>query len=69
MPLDQTSPLAQAILEHLELKRRNAGLEFEMPLTRYLSADPNNARGTPDRVGPDRTEDTITGVLWPDEAA
>ncbi|HWQ23200.1 MAG TPA: hypothetical protein VNK94_03745 [Gaiellaceae bacterium] len=34
------SPFAQAIREHLELKARNAALEEEMPLERYLEADP-----------------------------
>jgi hypothetical protein len=35
-----TSMFAQVIQEHLELKRRNAALEHELPLGRYLSDDP-----------------------------
>ncbi|HXF98102.1 MAG TPA: hypothetical protein VNJ46_05765 [Gaiellaceae bacterium] len=33
------SPFAEAIREHLELKARNAALEDEMPLERYLEED------------------------------
>lgn len=38
--VDTTSMFAQVIQDHLELKRRNAALEHEMPLERYLNDDP-----------------------------
>ncbi len=34
---DMTDPLAAAIRDHLELKRRNSALEYEMPLANYIS--------------------------------
>ena len=40
LPVDTESGFAQAILEHLELKSRNAGLATEMPIDRYLDGDP-----------------------------
>ncbi len=40
MAVDTPSMFAQVIQDHLELKRRNAALEHEMPIERYLTADP-----------------------------
>jgi hypothetical protein len=40
MPVETPSFFAAVIQEHLELKRRNAELEREMPLDRYKSEDP-----------------------------
>src|SRR5205807_1899866 len=40
MAVDTPSMFAQVIQDHLELKRRNAALEHEMPLERYLTDDP-----------------------------
>ena len=40
MAVDTPSMFAQVIQDHLELKRRNAALEHEMPLDRYLNDDP-----------------------------
>jgi hypothetical protein len=40
MTVESPSPFAQAIQEHLELKRRNAGLDERMPIQRYATADP-----------------------------
>jgi hypothetical protein len=40
MPVETPSLFAQAIQDHLELKRRNAELETEMPIHRYKSEDP-----------------------------
>ena len=37
--VDDESPFAQAIREHLELKGRNADLDTEMPLDHYLDGD------------------------------
>ena len=39
-PLAEESVFAQAIRDHLALKSRNAALEPEMPLDRYLDDDP-----------------------------
>jgi hypothetical protein len=38
--VDTESAFAQAIRAHLELKSRNARLESDMPLERYLDEDP-----------------------------
>jgi hypothetical protein len=40
MPVETPSLFTQVIQDHLELKRRNAELEPEMPLKSYESEDP-----------------------------
>ena len=40
MPVETPSIFSRVIEEHLELKRRNAELEGEMPLSSYESEDP-----------------------------
>ena len=40
MAVDAPSMFAQVIQDHLELKRRNAALEHEMPLDKYMNDDP-----------------------------
>src|SRR5919202_1912556 len=40
MPVETPLYFAQVIQDHLELKRRNAGLEGAMPLDRYKDGDP-----------------------------
>ena len=40
MPVDSASLFAAVIQEHLELKRRNAALEHEMPLEKYMPRRP-----------------------------
>jgi hypothetical protein len=40
MPVETPSVFAHVIQEHLELKRRNAELDQDMPLERYESQDP-----------------------------
>jgi hypothetical protein len=40
MPVETPSVFANVIQDHLELKRRNAELETEMPLERYRTEDP-----------------------------
>ena len=40
LPVDTESGFAEAIREHLELKSRNANLDDEMPIDRYLDGDP-----------------------------
>jgi hypothetical protein len=40
MPVETSSFFSKIIQEHLELKRRNAELEGEMPLESYAAEDP-----------------------------
>jgi hypothetical protein len=40
MAVETASIFAQVIQDHLELKRRNAPLEHEMPLEKYMTDDP-----------------------------
>ena len=40
MAVETPSLFTQVIQEHLELKRRNAALEHEMPLEKYMREDP-----------------------------
>jgi len=40
MPVETPSLFAKVIQHHLELKRRNAELETDLPLERYLVEDP-----------------------------
>ena len=40
MPVETASLFATVIQEHLELRRRNAALEHEMPLEKYMPDDP-----------------------------
>ena len=56
------SMFAQVIQEHLELKRRNAALEHELPLGRYLSDDPFENHPLFKTEEQARIEDTIDGV-------
>jgi hypothetical protein len=53
---------AQVIQEHLELKRRNAALEHEMPIERYLTADPFENHPLFKTEEQARIEDTMDGV-------
>ena len=80
MPVDTPTLFSQVIQDHLELKRRNAALEPEMPLSRYLDDDPlenhplfkseEQARieETMDGVEPDFVAHSAENVLpWPGE--
>src|SRR6188508_1660192 len=40
LPVDTESGFARAIREHLALKTRNADLDGDMPIDRYLDGDP-----------------------------
>ena len=40
MAVESPSMFAQVIQDHLELKRRNAALEHELPLGKYMTDDP-----------------------------
>jgi hypothetical protein len=62
MAVDAPSMFAQVIQDHLELKRRNAALEHEMPLERYLSDDPFENHPLFKTEEQARVEDTMDGV-------
>jgi hypothetical protein len=62
MTVDAPSMFAQVIQEHLELKRRNAALEHEMSLERYLSDDPFENHPLFKTEEQARIEDTMDGV-------
>ena len=62
MAVDTASMFAQVIQEHLELKRRNAALEHEMPLDRYLTDDPFENHPLFKTEEQARIEDTMDGV-------
>jgi hypothetical protein len=62
MAVDTSSMFAQVIQDHLELKRRNAALEHEMPLERYLSDDPFENHPLFKTEEQARVEDTMDGM-------
>jgi hypothetical protein len=62
MAVDTPSMFAQVIQDHLELKRRNAALEHEMPLERYLTDDPFQNHPLFKTEEQARFEDTMDGV-------
>ena len=62
MAVDTPSIFAQVIQEHLELKRRNAALEHEMPIERYMTDDPFQNHPLFKSEEQARVEDTMDGV-------
>ena len=62
MAVDTPSMFTQVIQDHLELKRRNAALEHEMPLDRYLTDDPFENHPLFKTEEQARFEDTMDGV-------
>jgi len=60
--VDSPSLFAQVIQEHLELKRRNAALEHEMPLDKYMNDDPFENHPLFKTEEQARVEDTMDGV-------
>ena len=62
MAVDAPSMFAQVIQDHLELKRRNAALEHEMPLEKYMSDDPFENHPLFKTEEQARLEDTMDGV-------
>src|SRR4051812_15041854 len=62
VPVEAPSLFAQVIQEHLELKRRNAALEHEMPLQKYMSDDPFENHPLFKTEEQARVEDTMDGV-------
>ena len=75
MPVDTPSLFAQVIQDHLELKRRNAALEGQMPLSRYMADDPfdnhplfkteEQARIEDTMSGQESIEDAPSPLAWP----
>src|SRR5579864_4239658 len=63
MAVDAPSLFAQVIQDHLELKRRNAALEHEMPLKRYMTDDPFVNHPLFKTEEQARVEDTMDGTL------
>jgi hypothetical protein len=73
----ESSFFAQIIQDHLELKRRNAALEGEMPLSQYMAADPfdnhplfkseEQARIEDTMTGQESIEDVPSPLAWPTE--
>ena len=62
MPVETASLFATVIQEHLELRRRNAALEHEMPLERYMPDDPFENHPLFKTEEQARIEDTMDGV-------
>ena len=62
MPVETSSVFAQVIQDHLELKRRNAALEHEMPIEKYLAEDPFENHPLFKTEEQARVEDTMDGV-------
>ena len=60
--VDSPSLFAQVIQEHLELKRRNAALEHEMPIEKYMNDDPFENHPLFKTEEQARVEDTMDGV-------
>jgi hypothetical protein len=78
MAVATPSLFAQVIQDHLELKRRNAALEHEMPIQKYMTDDPFENHPLFKTEEQARVEDTMDGVQsivdeptsldWPTEA-
>jgi len=62
MAVETPSMFAQVIQEHLELKRRNAALEHEMPLEKYMADDPFENHPLFKTEEQARFEDTMDGI-------
>jgi len=67
MAVETPSVFTQVIQEHLELKRRNAALEHEMPLAKYMNDDPFENHPLFKTEEQARIEDTMDGVRQIDE--
>jgi hypothetical protein len=62
MAVATPSLFASVIQDHLELKRRNAALERDMPLERYMADDPFENHPLFKTEEQARVEDTMDGV-------
>jgi hypothetical protein len=63
MPVETPSLFTQVIQDHLELKRRNAALESNMPLDRYKNEDPFENHPLFKSEEQARLEETMDGQL------
>lgn len=61
MPVETSSLFASVIQDHLELKRRNAGLEGDMPIEEYRIEDPFENHPLFKTEEQARIEDTLDG--------
>ena len=61
MPVETPSLFANVIQDHLELKRRNAELELQMPIDRYRVEDPFQNHPLFKTEEQARIEDTLDG--------
>jgi hypothetical protein len=61
MPVETPSLFANVIQDHLELKRRNAGLEGDMPIDHYRVEDPFENHPLFKTEEQARIEDTLDG--------
>ena len=62
MPVETPSLFATVIQEHLELKRRNAALQHEMPIQKYMADDPFQNHPLFKSEQQARVEDTMDGT-------
>jgi hypothetical protein len=77
MPVETPSLFARVIQDHLELKRRNAELEPQMPIDRYQAEDPFDNHPLFKTEEQARIEETMDGepavdlsslaIPWPGE--
>ncbi len=77
MPVETPSLFARVIQDHLELKRRNAELEPQMPIDRYQAEDPFDNHPLFKTEEQARIEETLDGepavdlnaltIAWPGE--
>jgi hypothetical protein len=77
MPVETPSLFARVIQDHLELKRRNAELEQNMPIDRYAAQDPFDNHPLFKTEEQARLEETMDGepavpldsipLTWPGE--
>lgn len=77
MPVETPSLFARVIQDHLELKRRNAELEPQMPIDRYQAEDPFDNHPLFKTEEQARLEETMDGepavdlnaltIAWPGE--
>ncbi|MCP9487120.1 MAG: hypothetical protein MSC30_14825 [Gaiellaceae bacterium MAG52_C11] len=77
MPVETPSLFARVIQDHLELKRRNAELEHDMPIDRYAAHDPFDNHPLFKTEEQARLEETMDGepavqldsipLVWPGE--
>jgi hypothetical protein len=61
MSVETPSFFAQVIQDHLELKRRNAALETQMPLSQYMAEDPFDNHPLFKTEEQARIEETMSG--------